>query len=258
MGKLLNWFKDRVNGKFEWQDLFFLTSTINSITGNKYFQDNPLGENPITNQGMGKYIENAQTGIEDGIKTGRIETLADLMGDEKEPKTEFEKDLTQMESKLGGAIDYFFGTDYEDQIKERAGLNPEPEQEIKDMTDENLGTNNIDWISWAEEQQKKAWEREDKLRAEEYARQDNAYQRAAEDARKAGINLNLMNISPAQSSSTVQNANIPNASAATTEIEEYLKTLEIFIDKELTENEGQKDRLVDLIGSIIMAIALKR
>jgi hypothetical protein len=132
---------------------------------------------------------------------------------------------------------------------------------IEDKTDENINTeiNNFninDWLKWAEEQQKKQWEREDNIRKETQSREDSAYQRAITDAKKAGINPNLMNIEPAQSGGGITHATNIDMSAITGQMDIDLKEMQQIIDNAFKEDENKKDRLNDLFGNIISALVM--
>lgn len=130
------------------------------------------------------------------------------------------------------------------------------ENEIKDETDKNTETpiNSVDMMSWLEEQQKKQWEREDTIRKETQAREDNAYQRAVEDMRKAGINPNLMNVQAAASGGGITNATGLESGIYSAETNKIVTLIEQEIENAFKEDENAKDRITDLIGGLVKTI----
>ena len=98
--------------------------------------------------------------------------------------------------------------------------------------------------------QKALWEREDKIRKETQQREDTAYQRAVEDARKAGINLNLMDIQPSNSGGGITQA----TKAENLSKEELKSAVDIAvnsINNALNIQESEKDRAVNILQSIL-------
>ena len=96
----------------------------------------------------------------------------------------------------------------------------------------------------------KMWEREDKIRAETQAREDTAYQRAVEDMRKAGINPNLINVSPAQSGSGITQASKAQETTSQ-EINNAYQMILNAINNEKDIEENQKDRLNSLVTTAL-------
>lgn len=92
---------------------------------------------------------------------------------------------------------------------------PTPTPEVPDTTDENVSTTinpsgyitAAEWMKWLEEDRAARWEREDTIRAETQAREDNAWQRGVRDMQLAGINPNLINATPAASGGGITNSN---------------------------------------------------
>ena len=85
-------------------------------------------------------------------------------------------------------------------IREEKGYN------IQDTTSQNIeqvinSQNTTDILNMMKQQQENQWKKQEEWRKEDQQRQDTAYQRAVQDMQKAGINPNLMNVTPAQSQS---------------------------------------------------------
>lgn len=124
---------------------------------------------------------------------------------------------------------------------------------IEDLTNKNLGTDILqEERAYAEEQQAKQWQREDEIRREVQRREDNAMQRAVEDAKAAGINPNLMDIKPAESGGGI-------TSATGKDMTTYEKQVELImqeIDNSFTASENEKDRLKDLVKGLITGGAI--
>lgn len=126
-------------------------------------------------------------------------------------------------------------------------------------TEETPNASNVDTekiIASNEEMLKKYWEREDKIREETQKREDTAYQRAVNDMRKAGINPNLVGINPANSGGGItQSSRIePTASA---EINAITSELINAINNEVKIEENKKDRITDIIRTILGISLLK-
>lgn len=151
-------------------------------------------------------------------------------------------------------------------VTERFGM-PSPniydnlnQEGIIDTTDQNIesavngGFTMDDYKTLRNEQ----WAREDQIRRETQAREDSAYQRATEDMRKAGINPNLVGINPAASGGGITNATGIDTSLEEMDLEKSLKELENYLDRELKADEGQKDRLTDIITTVLMFFAFKK
>lgn len=133
----------------------------------------------------------------------------------------------------------------------------EPKQEVQDTTDQNIevGINGTGGATqsifdFIEQQQQKQWEREDLIRAETQQREDTAYQRAVADMQAAGINPNLMNVSPASSGGGITSATGKNYTPWETVMKEQLTLLQQEIENNFKGDENAKDRLMDLIGKI--------
>lgn len=98
-----------------------------------------------------------------------------------------------------------------------------------------------------EKAQKEQWAREDEIRKETQAREDTAYQRSVEDMRKAGINPNLVGVTPAQSGGGITQATEKDYTLYQAEIEKALTEMENILDRELKADENTKDRIASII-----------
>lgn len=101
------------------------------------------------------------------------------------------------------------------------------------------------------QQQQRQWDREDAIRAETQAREDNAWQRAVEDMRKAGVNPNLVNAGPAESGGGITSATGLNYAPWESEVNKNLALLEQEINNAFKEDEATKDRITEMITSIL-------
>lgn len=143
-------------------------------------------------------------------------------------------------------------------------------QKITDTTDQNIISPIDQARQQALEDQKRLWEREDAIRKETQAREDSAWQRSVEDARKAGINPNLINLTPAASGGgitagtpidyTMQEAE--HSRMTQKEIAAYERATKLMIqqlEQEFEMSENQKDRIQKtVLGALTAgAIALK-
>lgn len=133
--------------------------------------------------------------------------------------------------------------------------------EITDKTNENIESainfaNLEDIYNQLKADRNEQWAREDAIRAETQAREDNAWQRSIEDARKAGVNVNLMNMTPAESGGGITNASGIDYSTLAAQLNKEGSILEALINNEFKEDENTKDRLNNLISSIISTISM--
>lgn len=135
------------------------------------------------------------------------------------------------------------------------------EPSIKDETNTNAesASSSLDYQSifnFMEEQQKKQWEREDAIRLETQQREDTAWQRAIEDMRKAGINPNLVNASPAESGGGITNTTGLDYTLYKGELEKALKELEIELEQSFKGEENTKDRIVNGFSTVLNLLGM--
>lgn len=111
-------------------------------------------------------------------------------------------------------------------------------------------------IEFLEQDRNARWEREDAIRAETQAREDNAYQRAIDDMQKAGINPNLLgNITPAASGGGITNQAGLDMGALQTELMNQTDILEKMLDMEFKGDENTKDRWLEGISTFAQLFA---
>ena len=125
---------------------------------------------------------------------------------------------------------------------------------IEDKTQENVEqevplSSTEDWLKVIQDAQKAQWEREDEKQRHLEEREDSAYQRAVADMRKAGINPNLMNVTPSESGMVTSSTGM-DFSAVTTQMSNEMKELLDSIDKNFSGNENEKDRIKEFITSL--------
>ena len=118
------------------------------------------------------------------------------------------------------------------------------------MEEGDLKIEGNDTLQYAEELQKKQWEREDMIRQETQEREDNAWQRAVADMRAAGINPNLVNASAAASGGGITSATGVNTTLTEKEMDLAWKELETYIMNEFNASENQKDRIAEMLNNI--------
>lgn len=139
----------------------------------------------------------------------------------------------------------------------------DPVPGIQDKTDENVETS-INGIGGAtqsifdfmEQQQQKLWEREDLIRQETQEREDTAYQRAVKDMQAAGINPNLMNVSPASSGGGITSATGMNYTPYELEVQKQVALLEQELDQAFEGDQNAKDRFKDILADVIQSIIM--
>lgn len=100
------------------------------------------------------------------------------------------------------------------------------------------------------------WAREDDIRKETQEREDTAYQRAVEDMRKAGINPNLVGVSPAGSGGGITQAT--GQGLVSTEMSGIIQEAIANINNTVKADENQKDRIADIIRTLAMYFILKK
>lgn len=225
---LLGVHPSQLNGKFEWHDLFSGGAIWNAISGKDLNNASPIDK--IASQG-----------------TGIIESIENLIKPETSNPGTSNPGTSNVPEKSNGLIGSILN------------LFNETTPTIQDKTEENIETpinNNV--YEFMEEQQKKQWEREDQIRAETQEREDTAYQRTVADMQAAGINPNLINISPAASGGGITSATGLDYTAYTNNLKETLTLLEQEIENTFKEDENTKDRFNQLISSLIMGLLFKK
>ena len=141
------------------------------------------------------------------------------------------------------------------------------EQTIKDTTGQNeeIPINNYSFdeiMKMIDKNQKEQWKREDEIRKHQEEREDSAYQRAVNDMVKAGINPNLMNVTPAESGSGVTTPAEKNYSILNTFIDSALQLKEMDLQEELKKwqieqeqsqetEENKKDRGQQIVSTLL-------
>lgn len=125
--------------------------------------------------------------------------------------------------------------------------------EIEDKTNENLEVmiDNQEYIDFLMQMRNEQWAREDQIRAETQAREDNAYQRATEDMIKAGINPNLVGVNPAASGGGITQATGIDTGMLQKQIDAESALLLKMLDLNLKGDEGEKNRIIEMITSLI-------
>lgn len=194
-------------GKIAWElaKALVLTGSIleaGNILKEKYNDIKKLG---FKEDYLNELIKNPETLADEAWEEYEQETLYPNENDEKSNNLEehYEKELGANNSALNKlkGVDFDKITNENKEDKEKDPIPPISGMDsilpgdssnnqggIQDTTDLNLGTNNLtqlDWMSWAEEQQRKQWEREDQIRKEKEAREDSAWQRGVQDMLKA-------------------------------------------------------------------------
>lgn len=147
---------------------------------------------------------------------------------------------------------------------------PEKPQSIEDKTFENVETpitgsqdmqvSNNSTIQQAFENAKKLqeeqWKREDEIRAHVEEREDNAWQRSVRDMIKAGINPNLVNATPSASGGGITQSTGIDYTIYEKEFDQNLDLIMQEIEQNFQGSQNEKDRIKDLIKSLITGGAL--
>lgn len=139
---------------------------------------------------------------------------------------------------------------------------PNTEPSIKDETNTNIesainpGFDMQSMYDFILAQQQRQWEREDAIRKETQEREDNAWQRSVDDMRKAGINVNLINPTAAQSGGGITQATGLDYSPWTAEINKQLALVEQEIQNNFQGDENSKDRITKGITSLLQLFTM--
>lgn len=104
-----------------------------------------------------------------------------------------------------------------------------------------------------------AEEREDEIRKETQAREDNAIQRQISDMLKAGVNPNLLsNITGSASGGGIMNATMPNTTLQTAELNAMIQSTLNEINNTVKMDENQKDRVNDILRTLLTFVIVKK
>lgn len=183
----------------------------------------------------------------------KINTPAEEKPKEEAPGNSIVTDVPKTETETGNE---------ENQNKDNQPVVGGDVSDLLDGTGENEETkienamSYQDFVTWWEEQQQKAWDREDSIRKEIEKREDTAYQRAVADMRKAGINPNLLGVNPAESGGGITQATIPDMSVLTSEMKVSAEKLQQLIDQEFEGDQATKDRILDAFTSVLSSVGM--
>lgn len=97
----------------------------------------------------------------------------------------------------------------------------------------------------------KYYEREDAIRKETQEREDTAYQRAVADMRKAGIDPNLVGVTPAQAGGGITSATQKDLTRYSTEMNVVMSLVMQQIENEFKADQATKDRVVNSINNAL-------
>ncbi len=117
---------------------------------------------------------------------------------------------------------------------------PKPGVEVSEETENTM-----------QKELEKLYEREDAIRKETQEREDTAYQRAVADMRKAGIDPNLLGVTPAMSGGGITSATKKDYTRLSEETDVLLTLLTQALDHEFTKEENTKDRIANTIQSVL-------
>ena len=120
---------------------------------------------------------------------------------------------------------------------------------VKDSSDTSLSLDENPANTQSDLQE--LWDREDSIRKETQEREDTAYQRAVEDMRKAGINPELLGVSPASSGGGITSATRKDYSVFNTLLNNQYELLKQEIQNNFQGSENEKDRILGLLKSVI-------
>lgn len=134
------------------------------------------------------------------------------------------------------------------------------EQPITTPKEESMQVSNNSTIQQAFENAKKLqeeqWAREDEIRKHVEEREDNAWQRSIKDMIKAGINPNLVSASPAASGGGISQSTGIDYTIYEKEFDQNLDLIMQEIEQKFEGSQAEKDRIKDLIKSLITGGAL--
>ena len=173
--------------------------------------------------------------------TGNIATL---------PKNPVEGNIPLIESETAGTPQ----TEPKKEEQPTPALTPTPD--IKDETSTNVeqSINNTDVLEMLKSLRNEQWAREDEIRKETQAREDNAFSRGIADMRRAGVNVNLVGAQPAESGGGITQATGIDSNIYSAETNKFIALLEQEIDNAFKGDENLKDRFTELIGGLVQTI----
>lgn len=102
----------------------------------------------------------------------------------------------------------------------------------------------------------KAYQREDEIRKHVEEREDTAYQRAVADMKAAGINPELLGVTPAVSGGGITSASRKDYSVYTAKMQAQYSLLEQEIQNNFQGDQNKKDRIMDLVKSLISGASI--
>lgn len=156
------------------------------------------------------------------------------------------------------------------EAEERAEAIKNQMPQIQDTTDMNeTGTINFsDYMDWIKQDTAERRAYQDKIRKETWEREDNAYQRAVEDMKKAGINPNLFgSFAPSASGGglvtdtganwdPLSEANKQQLSYFEKEMDKLMQEYQIAMDQAFQGDQNAKDRAIEIFKGLMQFAGL--
>lgn len=133
-----------------------------------------------------------------------------------------------------------------EELKEKA----QARAEEKALEEERAEKGEDKYTDMTEANQKEQWAREDAIRQAVWNREDSAYSRAVADMRKAGINPNLLGVTPSASGGGITQAT-GKESILSSKINSEIDMIMQQIDKEFDMDQNQRDRIQRYIESAL-------
>lgn len=134
---------------------------------------------------------------------------------------------------------------------------------IIDSTEENVENSisaydNIErYMKLFQEQQDKYIALQEKWRAEDQERADNAYQRAIKDMYRSGIDPNQIgNVTPAEVGGQVQQPFNGITTGLQTALSKEMEVLQTMIENSFKGDENDKDRFTDIFNKVLGVVAI--